>query len=34
MSRILVVDDSETVLSFLRTILENEQYRGRHRDQR
>jgi CheY-like chemotaxis protein len=26
MSRILVVDDSETVLSFLRTILENEQY--------
>jgi len=26
MSRILVVDDSETVLNFLRTILENEQY--------
>lgn len=26
MSRILVVDDSETVLSFVRTILENEQY--------
>ena len=26
MSRILVVDDSETVLTFLRTILENEQY--------
>jgi CheY-like chemotaxis protein len=26
MSRILVVDDSETVLNFLRTILENEEY--------
>jgi CheY-like chemotaxis protein len=26
MSRILVVDDSETVLNFLRTVLENEQY--------
>lgn len=26
MSRILVVDDSETILNFLRTILENEQY--------
>ena len=26
MSRILVVDDSETVLNFLRTILETEQY--------
>ena len=26
MSRILVVDDSETVLAFLRTILEHEQY--------
>ncbi len=26
MSRILVVDDSDTVLNFLRTILENEQY--------
>jgi len=26
MSRILIVDDSETVLNFLRTILENELY--------
>jgi CheY-like chemotaxis protein len=26
MSRILVVDDSDTVLNFVRTILENEQY--------
>ena len=26
MSRILVVDDSETVLNFLRTILENQHY--------